>query len=74
MTLEQTILGKLRTLPPEKQREVLDFVDSLEPVQGKPRPRRSLRGLWADLEIEITEKDLAAVRREMWDKFPRNDI
>ena len=74
MTLEQTILGKLRTLPPEKQREVLDFVNSLEPVQGKPRPRRSLRGLWADLEIEITEKDLAAVRREMWDNFPRDDI
>jgi len=30
MTIEQQVLEKLRDLPPEKQKEVLDFVDSLK--------------------------------------------
>ncbi|MGA9630681.1 MAG: hypothetical protein WBQ63_04595 [Candidatus Acidiferrales bacterium] len=29
MTIEEQVLQKLRDLPPEKQKEVLDFVDSL---------------------------------------------
>jgi hypothetical protein len=28
MTIEQQLLEKLRVLPPEKQKEVLEFVDS----------------------------------------------
>lgn len=30
MTLEQAILEKVRALPPEKQREILDFAESLQ--------------------------------------------
>ena len=33
-------------------------------------PRRSLRGLWADLNVHITEEDIAEARREMWGSFP----
>ncbi len=29
MTVEQAVLEKLRELPPERQQEVLDFVESL---------------------------------------------
>jgi len=72
MTIEQQVLEKLRDLPPEKQKEVLDFVDSLQEKNGPKRPRRSLRGLWADLNIYIKEEDIAEARREMWGNFPRD--
>lgn len=72
MTLEEQVLEKLRDLPPEKQKEVLDFVESLKEKNGTKSARRSLRGLWKDLNIEITEEDIAEARREMWGKFPRD--
>jgi len=32
--IEQTVVEKLKTLPPEKQREVLDFVEFLQNKTG----------------------------------------
>ena len=72
MTIEELVLEKLRGLPPEKQKEVLEFVDSLKPVEGAKRPLRSLEGLLEDLHIDITEEDIAEARREMWGNFPRD--
>jgi hypothetical protein len=72
MTLEQRVLEKLRDLPADKQKEVLDFVDFLREKNGTKKPRRSLRGLWKDLNIQITEEDIAQARREMWGNFPRD--
>jgi hypothetical protein len=73
MTIEEQVLEKLRDLPPEKQKEVLDFVDFLKEKNGGPKkPLRRLRGLWADLNINITEEDIAQARREMWGNFPRD--
>jgi hypothetical protein len=73
MTIEQQVVEKLRDLPPEKQKEVLDFVDSLREKNGdEKKPLRSLLGLWADLNIHITEEDIAEARREMWGNFPRD--
>ena len=72
MTIEEQVSRKLRDLPPEKQKEVLDFVDSLREKNGTRGPLRSLRGLWKDLNIDITEEDIAEARREMWGNFPRD--
>ncbi len=72
MTIEEQVLEKLRDLPPEKQKEVLEFVDSLKDKEGAKKPRRSLRGLWADMDFHITEEDIAEARREMWGNFPRD--
>ena len=72
MTIEQQVLEKLRDLPVEKQREVLDFLDSLQKKNGPKKPLRSLRGLWKDLNIQITDQDIAEARREMWGNFPRD--
>jgi hypothetical protein len=72
MTIEQKVLEKLRDLPPEKQKEVLVFVESLKKADAKPQPRRSLRGLWANYNFQITEDDIAEARREMWGNFPRD--
>ncbi|MBS1839239.1 MAG: hypothetical protein JSS69_08935 [Acidobacteria bacterium] len=71
MTIEQQVLDKLRDLPPEKQKEVLDFVVSLKGEDGPQKPLRSLLGLWSDLNFHVTEEDIAEARREMWGNFPR---
>ncbi len=72
MTIEEQVVEKLRDLPPEKQKEVLEFVDALKENAGTRKPRRSLLGLWADLNVHITEQDIAEARREMWGNFPRD--
>lgn len=71
MTLEETILETLRELPVDKQQEVLDFAQYLKQKAQPKHPRRSLRGLCADLNLHITEEDIAEARKEMWGNFPR---
>jgi len=66
MSIEKSLLEKLVKLPLEKQKEVLDFVESLQKESSSQRPRRSLKGLWADLGVQISPEDLAEARREMW--------
>ncbi len=73
MTIEQAVMEKLRTLPPEQQEKVLEFVETLQPPTEQ-QPRRSLMGLWADLDIGITDEDIDEARREMWGNFPRDDF
>jgi len=72
MTIEEMVLEKLRDLPADKKQVVLEFVESRKTESGDGKPLRSLRGLWADYGIEITEEDIAEARREMWGNFPRD--
>ena len=74
MTVVEEILERVEALPPERQHELLDFAEFLASRYGTGLPRRSSRGLWADLGIDITEEDIEEVRREMWANFPREDI
>jgi Protein of unknown function (DUF2281) len=69
--LEQSILENLRQLPPEKQQEVLDFAEFLRQKTVPRQPRRSLKGLCADLNLHITEETITEARQEMWGSFPR---
>ena len=71
MTVEEQVLEILRGLPPQRQQEVLAFVASLQGRSGH-KPRRSLLGLWADLDVNVSDKDIAKSRREMWGSFPRD--
>ena len=74
MTVAEQILEKVDALPAERQQEVLHFAEFLAGRYAAKGPRRSSRGLWADLGVEITERDIEEVRREMWANFPREDI
>jgi len=75
MRIEKSVLEKLLKLPVEKQKEVLDFVESLEKKTEPSRQRRrSLKGLWSDLGAEVSAEDIAEARREMWGGFPRGDV
>ena len=73
MSIEKSVLEKLLKLPVDKQKAVLAFVESLEKKTSHGR-RRSLKGLWADLGIDISPEDIAEARREMWGGFPREDV
>lgn len=72
MSIEQQVVEKLRGLPPEKQKEVLAFLDTLQQGSAANAPKRRLLGLWEDLNTHVTEEDIAEVRREMWGRFPRD--
>ena len=74
MSLEEAILDKVRSLPPDKQREVLEFAQALSAGPSAKKPLRSPKGLWADLGIDVSGADLAEIRREMWQNFPRDDV
>ena len=72
MSVEEAVVEKLRALPPERQQEVLDFVEFLAQRSIANRPRRNAEGLWADLGISVTDEDITQARREMWAGFPRD--
>jgi hypothetical protein len=74
MSIERSVIQKILSLTPDQQREVMEFVETLQKEPPKPQPRRSLMGLFSDLNVHITEEDIAEARREMWGNFPREDI
>ena len=60
MTIAEAVFEKLQTLPEYKQRRVMQFVESLAPGPAQvPEPLRSPRGLWADLNFDVTADDLS---------------
>lgn len=72
MTLLDKIQDRVRQLPPEKQSEVLDFINSLQEM-GSPRPARprSLRqhrafGSWRERQIDALKYEQAL--RTEWDR------
>jgi hypothetical protein len=74
MTIEQMVIETFRRLPPERQREALDYLDYLAQKGRSAGPRRSLRGIGANLGVDLTAEDFVELRREMWKGFPREDI
>ena len=72
MATEDLIAEKVRTLPPEEKREVLDCGEFLEHRRLSKQPRKSALGMWAELNITLTDEDIAEARREMWATFPRD--
>jgi hypothetical protein len=88
MTIEESILERVRALPPAKREDVLKYISSLD-VSGRNdasgensgvaqaiarKPFRSPKGILADLNFTLTEEDIAEARREMWGGFPRDDV
>jgi len=68
---EQALLRYWRMLGPEQQRTALDFVEFLQQKAVTKQPRKSLLGLLADVEYDITSENIAEARREAWGNFPR---
>lgn len=71
MSIEDAVLEAVRVLPPEKQQEVLEFVESLTEETFRHQRLRSLEGLLEDLGPAPTAEEIAEARREIWGSFPR---
>jgi len=74
VNIQRSVVEILEVLPPDKQQELLRFAESLQAQNMAEKPRKSLKGIWSDLEINLTEEDLAEARREMWGDFPKSEI
>lgn len=43
-------------------------------ITAHKEPRKSLYGLWANLNFDITEAEIDEMRQDMWRNFPREDL
>jgi hypothetical protein len=64
-TIKDAVVGILEVLPPEQQQDILAFAEFVKFRNTVKRPRKSLKGMWANLNIDITEESIKQVRREM---------
>jgi Protein of unknown function (DUF2281) len=71
MSIERSLLEKLQQLPAHRQQELLDFAEFLSLKYSSPPRLTTIRGLCADLKMDITLEDIQQVRQEMWANFPR---
>lgn len=74
MTLEQNLLEKLHQLPIDKQQELLDFAEFLYQKLMYKTPLKTVKGLCADLTLNLSEEDIYEARQEMWANFPREEL
>jgi hypothetical protein len=74
MSLEQAILEAVRSLPPEKQQEILNHAAQLRDESSPKKPLKSVKGLWADLGVSLSGDEIEENQRDMWRNFPREDI
>ena len=65
MTSEKVLLEKFKVLPPDLQQKAIEFVDSLQSEAQKKNPSVSLKGIWADMNVNITEEDIRELERAM---------
>ncbi|MFN9062395.1 MAG: DUF2281 domain-containing protein, partial [Pseudanabaena sp.] len=68
--IEETLIAVIKTLPTEKQQALLEFAEFLQAKTASKAPSKSIKGLWANVNINLTEEELAVTRKEMWANFP----
>ena len=74
MSVEQAILEAVRSLPFDKQQEVLSHATRLRDEATDKTPFQSIKGILAGRGISIAAEDIDEARREMWKNFPREDV
>lgn len=77
-TLKKNIITSLDKIPPEGLKEVQAFLDFIRFKSQKKTAKSSpyvpivMGGLWEG--EEITEQDIADIRKEMWGNLDKRDI
>jgi hypothetical protein len=74
MSQAELLLDRWRTLPPAQQQALMAVATELVAHPPALIPKRNLKGLWADHNIDLNEQDLRDLRQEMWQNFPREDL
>jgi hypothetical protein len=71
-----TVLNMLRQLPPRERLKVIAqaLPETERDLSEYPHPLKSLRGLWKDLNFDVSAEEIDQARREAWANFPREDI
>jgi len=67
----------LRKLPPRDRIKAITIVLSETEHDfplSKSVKRKSLYGLWKDLNVDLSAEDIDEARKECWKNFPREDI
>lgn len=72
MTVTEVVIEKIKALPKDRQQKVLDYVEELEAHEMHRKPLRSLYGIWADMDVNLTEEDLRQARNEMWRGYTKD--
>ena len=72
MTVENAVLENMKKLPVEKRREVLDFSEFLVQKDVQKKPRRSLKGALAHLNIQISDENLRRFDAAAFGNFALN--
>ena len=70
--IQETLIAVIKTLPPEKQQALLEFAEFLQAKATPKSSSKSIKGLWANADINLTEEELSATRKEMWTNFPKD--
>lgn len=69
------VLTLMRQLPPlGRLRVIAQILPKMELAAPESTRPKSLRGLWKDLDFDISAEDIDQARREAWANFPREDI
>ncbi len=76
VALDEIVALAVRLSAVDKVRLLERVIATLEDdlMATRPAPRRSLRGLWADLGPAPSAEEIDEARREAWANFPRDDI
>ena len=71
-----TVLGMLRRLPPRERLSVIAkaLPETERDLAGQTPTLSSLRGLWKNLNFDVSAETIDGVRREVWVDFPREDF
>lgn len=72
--IEDQVVNMMRQLPAERKHEVLHFVRELYKKYTTQQPRKSLMGIFADPDLDITAEEIDDVRREAWAISPKEHI
>ena len=74
ITLEEVVNLAKQLSPLDRIRLIEQITPHLKRdlIVSPSQPRKSLRGIWKD--IDISEADIAEVKAEMSENFPREDI
>jgi hypothetical protein len=70
--IEETLIAVIKTLPIEKQQALLEFAEFLQAKTTPKAPSKSIKGLWANADINLTEEEIATTRKEMWTNFSKD--
>jgi hypothetical protein len=67
---ERQLIEKIRRLPPDKQKEVFDFVEQAEKQVSTMKPRRRIEGALEHLGLHVSAEEIDEAAAKCGAIFP----